>query len=150
MPDYSKGKIYQVISPNHPVPYIGSTTQALSKRMVLHRRCHRTTCRIIIDAGDAYIELIEEFPCDNKEQLNKREGEVIRQMNCVNRYITGRTQKEYKETHKETQAEYQKAYRQANKEKAKAYLKQWKEDNKEAYTQQRKAYRLKKKSTTGK
>ena len=27
MPDYTKAKIYQIISPNHPVPYIGSTTQ---------------------------------------------------------------------------------------------------------------------------
>jgi hypothetical protein len=95
MPNYANAKIYQVISPNHPLPYIGSTTQPLCKRMTQHRRSNECRSRIIIEAGDAYIELIEEFSCENKEQLNKREGEIIRERECVNHNIAGRTDREY-------------------------------------------------------
>jgi hypothetical protein len=125
MPNYANGKIYQIISPNHPVPYIGSTTQPLCKRMVEHRKpSHWPNCssRILIQAGDAYIELIEEFPCDNKEQLNKREGELIREMECVNHHVAGRTQKEWYEDNKEAVNARHKVYREANKEAINARL----------------------------
>ena len=51
----------------------------------------------ILELGDAYIELLEEINCDNKNQLEKREGELIREHknNCVNRCIAGRTKQEY-------------------------------------------------------
>ena len=117
MPNYAKAKIYQVISPNHPVPYIGSTTQALSKRMAHHRSQRNPCCsRIILEAGDAYIELIEEYPCENREQLSRREGELIRQRECVNRCIAGRTKAEWYDDNKEEVKEYHKAYREANHE----------------------------------
>lgn len=163
MPDYSKGKIYQIISPNHSVPYIGSTTQPLSKRMSVHtspKNGSRCKSCIIIEAGGAYIELIEEFPCENKEQLNRREGEVIRARECVNRRVEGRTRNEYyhdnhtvilrkakayyetkKEANKDAIARRTKAYYETNKEaiatKAKAYY----ETNKEAIALKAKAYR---------
>lgn len=131
MPDYSKAKIYQIISPNYPLPYIGSTTQPLYKRMVNHRAPSATcSSRIVIDAGDAYIELIEEFPCENKEQLNKREGEVIRERECVNRKVEGRTRsqwikdvkydKRYYEQHREQQKDRSRANYKANCEQLKA------------------------------
>ena len=50
---------------------------------------------------DAYIELIEECPCNDKNELNRREGQMIREMNCVNKRIEGRTGKEYREDNKE-------------------------------------------------
>jgi hypothetical protein len=43
---------------------------------------------------DVRIELIEEFPCENKMELNAREGYYIRTLDCVNKVIPGRTQKE--------------------------------------------------------
>ncbi len=44
---------------------------------------------------DWYIEKWK-FPCENKEQLNKREeGEMIREIGTVNKQIAGRTYKEY-------------------------------------------------------
>jgi hypothetical protein len=45
---------------------------------------------------DVRIELIEEFPCENKMELNKREGHYIRTLDCVNKVIPGRTQKRNK------------------------------------------------------
>ena len=53
------------------------------------------------DINDWYIELYENFPCDNKEQLNNREGKVIREIATLNKNIAGRTMKEYYETNKE-------------------------------------------------
>ena len=54
--------------------------------------------------GDLYIEPLEHFPCQTKEELNKREGELIRihKNNCVNRRIECRTSREYCEDNKET------------------------------------------------
>ena len=42
-----------------------------------------------------YIELYELFKCNTKEELNKREGEIIRQIGTLNMVIPGRKQKEY-------------------------------------------------------
>jgi hypothetical protein len=100
--------------------------------MALHRRDKHCSSRILIEAGDAYIELIEEFPCDNKEQLNKREGELIREMECVNQRIAGRTKKQWVEANKEEQIAYHKAYRVANKEDETARNKAYREANIEA------------------
>ena len=35
----------------------------------------------------------ENYPCENEEQLNKREGEIIREIGTVNKQIAGRTHK---------------------------------------------------------
>ena len=130
MPNYANGKIYQIISPNHPEPYIGSTTQPLCKRMVGHRCLkHKCTSRLVIEAGDAYIELIEDYPCENKEQLNRREGEIIRSRKCVNQRVAGRTLKETRQ-----------AYREHNHEALSAKNKEYREGNREAISAQQKTY----------
>ena len=153
MPNYANGKIYQVVSPNYPVPYIGSTTVPLCKRIVQHRASSNTCrSRIVIDAGDAYIELIEEYPCENKEQLNKREGEIIRQRECVNHKIPCRTRKEWKDDNKDyvyernkayretTHNKANKAYREANRDAINARQRALYEANKEAEIARSKAY----------
>ena len=48
-----------------------------------------------------YIELIEEHPCENGEQLRKREGHYIREIGTLNKKIDGRTKKEYLEENRE-------------------------------------------------
>ena len=42
MVDYSNGKIYKIWSVLGDDIYIGSTTEALSRRMAFHRSCHIT------------------------------------------------------------------------------------------------------------
>jgi hypothetical protein len=106
MPDYSKGKIYSIRSHQTDDIYIGSTVTTLSLRLSEHKSKYKhnilsSASRELLKYDDVYIELIEEYPCDNKEQLNKREGEHIRNNKCVNKVIAGRTQKEYNEEHKE-------------------------------------------------
>lgn len=86
MPNYNNAKIYKIVSPYCYLPYIGSTTQPLSRRMAEHRSL-RNSCRssIIISKGDAKIVLIENYPCDNKEELIKRERQIIESVDCVNK-----------------------------------------------------------------
>ena len=66
MPDYSLGKVYCVRSYQTDKIYIGSTCQKyLSTRFQEHKRItNKTTSKIIVDYGDAYIELLENFPCE--------------------------------------------------------------------------------------
>jgi hypothetical protein len=48
-----------------------------------------------------YIELFENYKCNSKEELNRREGEIIRNTGNLNHQIAGRTksdrEKEYRE-----------------------------------------------------
>ena len=86
--------------------YIGSTTVGLSARMAQHRKNYLNSKDgkyhfvSIYDLFDKYgisnckIELIEEAPCDTKEKLRKVEGQHIRNENCINKRVEGRTYKE--------------------------------------------------------
>lgn len=134
--DYSKAKIYCIRSPNTDLIYIGSTCQQLSTRMTGHRADFKKetviSSKIIFEFGDAYIELLENYPCNNREELCKREGELIRtNNNCCNKQVAGRTIKEWYEENKKETLEKQKAYKEANIEAYKERQKEWYESNKE-------------------
>jgi len=151
MPDYSKSKIYTIrFIENDNNIYIGSTTQPLAVRFGGHKRILSILYKHIQEKynGDwskCYIELYEELKCDNKEQLMKREGEVIRDFIRNNEYevlnirIEGRTRIEYYEDNKEKMKEY----KQNNKEKFKEYY----ENNKERFKGNHKKYYNKEEST---
>jgi len=139
--DYSKGKIYYVKSNMTDKVYIGSTTQPLSKRMGEHKSKYKRfiekgviTCKSIeiCKYPDAYIELIEYYPCSNIEELNRREGEVQREHdNRVNINIAGRTKAKYNIDNKEKIAEQKKAYREEHKDELKEYNKKYQEEHKD-------------------
>ena len=143
MRNYQNGKIYAVRSRSRPdLVYVGSTVSPLSERMGRHRGPNNDcTSKQIVDIGDAYIELIELYPCNSKEELNRREGHFQRSMDCVNKVIAGRTIAEYREDNKEAFAARQKQYQEDNKEAISAYKKQYYEDNKEADAARVKQYR---------
>lgn len=139
MPDYKNGKIYCIRSYQTEQIYIGSTTQTLAQRLVKHKgKNDGCSSKIILQYSDAYIELIELFPCNSKEELNKKEGEHIRANNCVNKNISGRTLQEWYNDNKEKIAEQKHQYRKINKEKIKEYNKKYKTVNKEILKQKRK------------
>ena len=78
-----------------------------------------------------YIELIEEYPCENIEQLNKREGELIRELKPVlNTQVAGRTIKEWREDNKEYLREDKKLYHIENNEKSNERCRKWYEEKK--------------------
>ena len=90
---YQDGKIYAVRNDITDDIYIGSTTMALSKRMVKHR-CHAKTqpevsffYTFMNETGikHFYFELVENFPCNSVEELRKRQGEITREIGTLNK-----------------------------------------------------------------
>ena len=63
-----------------------------------------------------HIELLEEYYCENNEQLRAREGHHIRQKGTINGIIEGRTHKERIEEQKERWQEYRRNIWQDKKE----------------------------------
>ncbi len=162
MNKYHNGKIYTVrCKLDDSLIYVGSTTQSLNNRWAGHRSNFKQEKQIsffeyVKDINDWYIELYEDFKCENKEQLNKREGEVIRLIGNLNKRIAGRTEREYYNENIEKVKEYKKKYQQDNKEKLaeekkeyyinnkeklQEYKKQYQKDNKEEIALKRKQYR---------
>lgn len=151
MPDYSKGKIYCIRSPHTDEVYIGSTIQPLSKRLGEHRKQFRwwkkgeyrfVSSFKVIEHGDEYIELIEEYSCESKEQLQRREGEITREThNHINKNIAGRTKMEYYEENKGKILQKYKEYYEENKDEILQKNKEYREENKDKISEQRKKYR---------
>jgi hypothetical protein len=149
MTDYSQGKIYVIKSPQTDAVYIGSTVYTLEERFNNHLYdynswLNKTGCYItsfeIIKYDDACIELLEEYPCNSKKELELEEGKYQRIMKCVNKRIAGRTDKQYREDNKEQIKQRCNKYYQNNKEKIIKKNKEWYEKNKEEYNKKRKKY----------
>jgi hypothetical protein len=149
MSKYKNGKIYCIRSFQTEKVYVGSTVERLCQRMALHRHdCRRylngtrgkITSFDILKYDDAYIELIENYPCNSKEELHRKEGQYIRKMNCVNKNVAGRTKKEYDIDNKEKIKERKKQYAEQNKEKIKETKKKYEEANKEKIKERKKKY----------
>jgi hypothetical protein len=120
MPNYQNAKIYKLWSPEGDDIYIGSTTILLSARKAKHKFGDGSVSKILFEKyTDVRIELLECCPCDNKEELAKKEGEYIRNNKCVNKQIPLRTHKEHYQDNKEYKLNYQKEYIEKNKEKIK-------------------------------
>jgi hypothetical protein len=66
-----------------------------------------------------YIELYENYNCNSKEELNRREGEVIREIGTLNKVIAGRTPHEYYKDNFEKKKEYEKQYMSVPENRAK-------------------------------
>jgi len=84
---YRTGKIYAICSNKTDDIYIGSTICSLPERFSGHtlkkRKC---TSQQIIDYKDAYIVLIENYPCETQQQLLERELYWINNMpTCINK-----------------------------------------------------------------
>jgi hypothetical protein len=139
---YRNGKIYILRSSNTDNVYIGSTIQKLHKRLHTHKSVYKkflengkiyTSSCEIIKKGNYYIELVELYPCDDKFELLRREGELIRSTQyCINSRIAGRTKEQYAIDEKQKIDRIKKIYRDKpeNKEKQKGYMKKYNIDNK--------------------
>ena len=105
---YQNGKIYTIRSHNFDKYYIGSTCIRLSQRLYAHEKArkdflrtenkrHLTSCNAVLENENFYIELLENFPCNSKEELHQREGELIRlhKKDLVNVVIAGRKMKDW-------------------------------------------------------
>jgi hypothetical protein len=139
---YKNGKIYTIRYRNDDsLIYVGSTTQPLYKRFHGHKisclneksKEYNKTLYVKIretnNINDWYFELYEDYPTTNKENLLKREGEVIREIGTLNKVISGRTNKEYYEDNKDKIKEKDKKYYDSNKDKVLVRHKEYRDDN---------------------
>jgi hypothetical protein len=152
--DYSKNKIYKIYSYLGDKIYIGSTVyEFVSQRMVKHRDSYKQWKKnnekymrsfvLFEEYGieNCYIELIEAKPCLDKNEQARLEGCYIRTLECVNKNIAGRTNKEYREDNKEKIKANKKQFYEKNKNKIKTTGKEYYEKNKEKIKEKVKQYR---------
>lgn len=96
MADYTKGKIYKILSDNTDKIYIGSTINELQHRFKDHQRGFKKwkednekgycSSYEILKYNDARIELLEQYPCAEKYELISKENYHMNKNNllCVN------------------------------------------------------------------
>lgn len=103
MPDYKQSKIYTITCEDGAV-YVGSTIRTLEQRLS-HHKSHKSSSMYKYihknyngDWSKSKIELYENYPCNSKKELGKKEGEIIRLLGNINHNIAGRTRKEYNNT----------------------------------------------------
>ena len=111
--DYNNGKLYRIYNPHieESLEYVGSTTQLyLSTRMAIHRCGYKrkrekmiggelSSYKLFDEYGveNCIIELLENYPCADRHELDRREGQFIQERNTVNKNFAGRTEAEYNE-----------------------------------------------------
>ncbi len=146
---YKRGMIYTIRNiKDDTMIYVGSSINNLSKRFNNHKTCCKAGRCINLyshiknnDWADWYIELYEVYPCNNKKELNRREGQVIREIGTINKCIPGRTMKEYYNDNIDKCKEMNKKYRENNAEKIKEYKKEYCECNADIIKEKRKKWR---------
>jgi len=163
MPDYSKSKIYEIVCNINGWRYIGSTTQTLSQRLGKHRDINNLCkSKLIIEQGDYYINLLQSYPCNNKDELRMKEREWYDKLENINGdrpFVSIEEYKEYKhnwyinnfdkikENNKEhyinnleKNKEYRKNYYNNNKNNIKEKTKEYYINNKEIGIKKRQEY----------
>ena len=74
MNKYHNGKIYEIVSGNTDMCYVGSCIDTLTKRLAEHKHKNNSTAsKQIIDFGDCRIVLLEDYKCENRKELRIRE-----------------------------------------------------------------------------
>jgi len=119
--DYSKGKIYRIVSNKTDEVYIGSTVQTLNQRFTKHKsdfnRGVYCSSAEILKHGDARIEFIKDFPCNSERELSKEEDKYIldccKVVNCIR---ASRTRAEWCQDNRAEILEHKKKYYEANRE----------------------------------
>ena len=150
MDRYKNGKIYKIVDVGFNKCYYGSTTEPLSKRMERHKK----SCKQFLETGkidtmvrvlfseygveNCKIILVEDFPCENKEQLLKQEGEHIRNNECVNKQIAGRSHKEYHDEYHDYFKQKRKDYYAKHREYYALRSREYREQHKEEIQERRK------------
>ena len=141
---YSNASIYTIrCITDDSLIYVGSTISPIHKRLCSHKAdCKRGKGISLYsyiennDWTDWYLELYEKYPCNDRAELCKREGEVIREIGTINKSIAGRTKKEYyndnidkikarKKIYYEDNTDEKKIYYLDNADKRKKYQKEY-------------------------
>jgi hypothetical protein len=141
MVNYQKGKIYKIIDNTNNNVYVGSTCEKLCRRLQKHKSSYK--CYLnpnvkqghmrsfdIIKNGDFKIVLIEDYPCNNKEQLLSREQYFIDKIDCINHNNPIHESKEY-----------QQKWRDNNREHCNQKSREWSKKNRDKKNEINRLYR---------
>jgi hypothetical protein len=92
------GKIYKIVCNITNECYYGSTIQTLRHRLQIHEAIFRQYLKgknnyysvfAILERGDYAIELVENYGCLCRKQLEKIEGIYIKHYPCINKNVAG-------------------------------------------------------------
>ena len=134
--EYYNSRIYSIRNNFNDEIYTGSTSSDLCKRMVKHRSVAKQeplkspfhTYMNENGIENFYIELVEDYNCENIEQLRKT-GEIIREIGSLNHRMAGRPKqeynKEYTENNRDQINQQRNERRRANPEKTKEECKRY-------------------------
>jgi GIY-YIG catalytic domain len=122
---YQNGKIYKLTCDDPTMVYYGSTIKTLAKRLTIHKApSNKTVSRKMRDVGGLQIELLEDYPCNSKKELEQREQYYIANNECINFKDAFHTEeqkleyiKKYREANREKHNENKRIYREANRDK---------------------------------
>jgi hypothetical protein len=154
MVNYGEGLIYKICCKDASITdeYIGSTTNKNRRKQQHKSVCNNENDKsynlrvyqfIRNNGGFDNFDLIviEEFNCENKNQLKRRERYWIEERKpTLNKQIPTRTKQEYHEQNKERIIEHQKQHYEENKEQILEYQKQHYEENKEQISEYKKQH----------
>ena len=131
MVNYQNSKIYKIVCNLTGETYYGSTTVRLCNRLAKHRENSKYSCKSksIIDRENYSCILVEEYPCENKDQLYQRERWYIENNVCINKCIPLRTE--------EDRIKYSKEYYNKNRESKLVYVNEYREMNREELNEKR-------------
>ena len=99
--DYKNGKIYKLVS---------------NKTMLCRQySSHRSTYKRYLKGNSYYIshqqnQLIENYPCNNENELKRREDYWIKELDCVNKMVAGRTKEKYRKDNNKFIKKFKKEY----------------------------------------
>lgn len=142
--NYSKTQFYKIVCKDTSITdcYVGHTTNFV-KRRCQHKYCCLTQtdphyCLKLYDVirknggwQNWEMVLIHTEQCQNSLEASTRERYYKEQLNAnLNIHIPSRSEKEYRENHKEKQKEYKKVYNINNKDYISKQKKEWYDDKK--------------------
>ena len=141
-----------IYSTDSPVllPYYGSTTQSLNQRFQVHKgdfklwkqgkkRCYSSFMLLEQGFDKVAIILVEDYPCNSKQELELREAHYIKNIPCINMKIPSGIvaeslqdyKKQYYQSNRDKLLEQNKQYKQANRDKLREYDKQYQQANRD-------------------
>ena len=89
MLDYSKSKIYKLVSEYTEDIFYGSTVQSLKDRLRKHKSFYninndKCSSYEVLKYDDCKIILVKKYPCNNKKELTKELYKIIMENKCCN------------------------------------------------------------------
>ena len=137
-----KGTVYKLYNSNYPEFYIGSTTNFKRRKKDHKSACNNESTKEYNERKYKYIrehggfdswkfKILEQGEYEDKKSMEKRERYFIEILNStLNTIIPGRTDLEYRESHREEANERTKKYYKENFPKVQEYKKKYQQKHK--------------------